>query len=295
MTRNASIIGDFLKARRGQVVRTELGLPPIGDRRVSGLRREEVASVASVSVTWYTWLEQGRDITASRQVLDALAQTLQLSDAEHAYLLLLAGYSAPHPVDEPVSLTVPAHVQRLFDALVDFPAYAIAPDWGMSAWNAAYAALYPNVATVPAPDRNLLWLLFTDPYLRDLLPDWELTIRSNVSAFRADAGPRLADPPFAHLVQRLLEASEPFRAVWESHSIDVLTSRMRLFRHPVVGDLHVEQHSLTPSDDPELHLVIYTPLPTTDTAARLRQLVSGAGQAARESAASSSEPSTSSP
>jgi transcriptional regulator with XRE-family HTH domain len=140
-----------------------------------------VAYLAGVSITWYTWLEQGRDITPSRQVLDALAQTLRLSAAEHVYVLSLAGYSAPQPSADPIPQTVPAHVQRLLDALADFPAYAIASDWTLTGWNTAYAALYPNVATVAAADRNLLWLLFTDPYLRTLMPDWEFTSLYNVA------------------------------------------------------------------------------------------------------------------
>jgi transcriptional regulator with XRE-family HTH domain len=226
-----------------------------------------------VSITWYTRLEQGRATTPSRQVLDALAQTLQLSTAEHAYVLSLAGYSAPQSADDPVSWAVPAHLPRLLDALTGYPAYALAPDWAITAWNAAYAALYPNVATVAAADRNLLWLLFTDPYLRTLMPDWEFTSLYNAASFRAQAGPRLGDPPFCHLVERLLQTSEAFRAAWENHDIQALTSRERLFRHPVVGELHMEQHSLTPADHPELNLVIFTPVLTTDTPARLRQLL----------------------
>jgi transcriptional regulator with XRE-family HTH domain len=121
------MIGEFLRTRRRQLVRADFGLPPIA-RGSSGLRREEVAYLAGVSVTYYTWLEQGRATTPSRQVLDALAQTLQLSSAEHAYILSLAGYSAPQPAEDPIPQTVPAHMQRLFDALTDFPAYALAPD-----------------------------------------------------------------------------------------------------------------------------------------------------------------------
>ena len=270
--RNALMLGEFLRARRRQLVRAELGLPPI-TRGSSGLRREEVAYLAGVSVTYYSWLEQGRDITPSRQVLDALARTLRLSAAEHGFLLALAGYSAPQPAEDPNPATVPAHVQRLLDALAGCPAYAIAPHWAISAWNTAYAALYPNVATVAAADRNLLWLLFTDPYLRELMPDWEFTSLYNVASFRAQAGPRLCDPPFSDLVGRLLETSEAFRAAWENHDIQALTSRERLFCHPDVGDLHMEQHSLTPADHPQMHLVIFTPLLTTDTPARLRQLL----------------------
>jgi hypothetical protein len=140
------------------------------------------------------------------------------------------------------------------------------------AWNAIYEALYPNVATVAAADRNFLWLLFTDPYLRTLMPDWELTGVYNVASFRAEAGTRLDEPPFADLVSRLLQTSEAFRAAWESYDIEPLISRERLFRHPEVGDLHLEQHSLVPSDHPHLRLVTFIHIPSTDTAQRIRLL-----------------------
>jgi transcriptional regulator with XRE-family HTH domain len=260
----SDMLGDFLAARRRGVRRSDLGLPPIAGK-LWGLRREEVAYLAGVSITWYTWLEQGRLVRPSRQVLNALAQTLRLSDAEYAYALALAGYSAPRPVAEPIHGAIPAQVQRFLDSMVEFPAYVIAPDWTYLAWNAAYAELYPHLPSVDEADRNLLWLLFTDPYLRELLPDWELTARSNVAAFRTAAGPGLSDPPFRDLVERLLEASELFGKVWESHPVEVLSSRLRVFRHPVAGELHFEQHNLKPSDHPDLHVVIYTPLLDTDT------------------------------
>ncbi len=246
MKRNAAIMGQFLTSRRRQLVRAKIGLPQIAGRTTHGLRREEVAYLAGVSVTWYTWLEQGRDVTPSRQVVDSLARTLRLSHAEHVYLSALAGHGAPQPAEDPSPVTVPAHMQRLLEALADYPALVIGPDWAILAWNAVYAAVYPNVATVAAADRNFLWLLFTDPYLRTLMPDWELTGVYNVASFRAEAGTRFDESPFADLVSRLLETSEAFRAAWERYDIETLTSRERLFRHPEVGDLHLDQHSLVP-------------------------------------------------
>jgi transcriptional regulator with XRE-family HTH domain len=267
------MMGQFLRTRRRHLVRADLGVPPIAGRATRGLRREEVAYLAGVSVTWYTWLEQGRDVTPSRQVVDSIARALRLSRAEHVYLLSLAGYSAPHPADDPSDGTVPAHIQRLLDSLIDSPALAIAPDWGISAWNKAYAAMYPTVTTVSAADRNFLWLLFTDPYLRAAMPDWEFTGMCNVASFRAVAGTRLDEPPFSDLVSRLLQTSEAFRTAWETYDIEALPQRERLFRHPDVGDLRMEQHILAPPDDPRLHLVIFTPIPATDTAERLHRLL----------------------
>ncbi|MFF4773427.1 helix-turn-helix transcriptional regulator [Microtetraspora fusca] len=251
-------LGTFLRARRGRLGPTQVGLPPATGRRKPGLRREEVATLAGISVTWYTWLEQGRDIQPSRQVLDALARTLRLSSAEHSYILGLAGYTALPPAAD-TAADAPAHVQRLLDVLVSSPAYAVAPDWRITAWNAAYEDLYPNVATVPAAERNLLWLVFTDPYVRDLLPDWETTSRRFLAEFRAEAGPRLTDLAQSPVITRLLQISPDFRDGWGAHRIEGFTSRLRTFRHPRAGVLHFEHHRLAPADQPNLHLVIYTP------------------------------------
>jgi transcriptional regulator with XRE-family HTH domain len=266
-------LGEFLKARRRQLARAELGLPPVATRGPSRVRREEISYLSGVSMTWYSWLEQGRKITPSRQVLDAIARTLKLSAAEHSYIRSLAGYSAPQLLSEQSPQAAPAHVQRLLDALGSFPACAIAPDWTVAAWNHAYTAVYRDLSKVPAADRNLLWLIFTDPYLREMMPDWEFMSRRYLAQFRAEAGPRLGQPSFSRLVKRLLDASEAFRAGWESHDIESFAARQRIFHHPVVGDLHLEQHRLASSDHPHLRLLIYTPVLTTDTPERLRQLI----------------------
>ena len=265
-------LGDFLRARRGRLDRAELGLPAVGRSRTTGLRREEVSFLSGVSVTWYTWLEQGRDINPSRQVLDAIARTLQLSGAESDYMLSLAGHAGGRPPAD-LSGHAPEHVQRLLDAMEGSPAFAIEPDWVISGWNRAYAALYPNVATVAAEDRNLLYLVFTDPYVRELLPNWTIDSRRFLAEFRAEAGPRLAEPRFAALVDRLKLESSDFAAGWDGHNIEGFTSRERLFHHPHVGDLRLEHHRLAPSDHPDLHLVIYTPVHGTDAAERLTRLL----------------------
>jgi MmyB-like transcription regulator ligand binding domain/Helix-turn-helix domain len=265
-------LGKFLRSRREQLARGPLGLPP-ARRRDTGLRREEVAYLSGLSITWYTWLEQGRQIMPSRQVLDAIARTLCLSGPEHAYVLALVGYSALHFDAEPMPSRLPGHVQRLLDALDHLPAYVLAPDWTILGWTRTFSAIYPNVTTVPDEDRNLLWLVFTDPSMHDLLGDWQLHGSRKIAEFRADAGPFLTEPPFAPLVARLLEESEHFGAVWERPSIEGFTSRERIYRHPVVGELHLEQHQMTLSDNPPLNVVFETPTSGTDTAARLQQLV----------------------
>ncbi|MDG4663737.1 helix-turn-helix transcriptional regulator [Mycobacterium sp. 236(2023)] len=263
-------LGEFLRARREAVVRAEVGLPDVPRSRTSGLRREEVSVQAGVSVTWYTWLEQGRDINPSRQVLDAVARALRLSPAEHEYVLALGGYV----VDPAVSGgPLPPQIQRFLDALAGFPAFAISPDWSIAAWNSAYAALYPNISRVDVADRNLLWLVFMDPAIRELLPDWDTDSRRFLAEFRADAGPRVGEPSYTALVSRLSESSAHFAKAWQATSIERFTSRERLFRHPVAGELRLEHHQVAPVDVPNIQIVAYLPVPNSPAAERLRSLV----------------------
>ena len=266
-------LGDLLRSRRAQLDAAELGLPAGARRRSPGLRREEVAALSGVSVTWYTWLEQGRDTHPSRQVLDALARTLRLSGTEHAYVLSLAGYAAATSRDGHEPASVPAHVQRLLDAQVGLPSFAIAHDWRIVGWNDAYAALYPGVETVAPGDRNLLWLVFTDPYVRRLLPNWQQDSRRFLAQFRAEAGPRLGEPGITALVRRLHEHSGDFAAGWSDHDIQGFSSRERSFHHPSTGDLLLEHHQLTPADQPDLQVVIYTPVEDGRTPRRWSEFV----------------------
>ncbi|MFE8887862.1 helix-turn-helix transcriptional regulator [Pseudarthrobacter enclensis] len=269
-------LGLFLRARRDQALRADYGLPPIARKRERGLRREEVAFLSGVSVTWYTWLEQGRDISPSRQVLEAVSRALHLSDTGLDYVLSLGGYASAGP-SSTAAANAPAHVQRLLDALDPNPSFALFPDWGVAGWNTAYAALFPNIATVPLADRNLLWLVFTDPFVRDLLPDWDVTSKRFLAEFRAETGQRLGDVDVKNLVERLKEASPEFREGWDRYDILGFESRERLFHHPAVGVLQLEHHQLSPSDRPDLHLVVYTPAPGSDAGAQMERLIAAAG------------------
>ncbi len=268
-------LAEFLRSRRRQVDPRETGLPAGGARRTPGLRREEVALLSGVSHTWYTWLEQGRDIRPSRQVVDALARTLRMSPAEHGYVLRLTGHGGVDPAAATGGM--PGHVQRLLDALGPSPAYAITADWSIVGWNGAYERLYPGVARVPAAGRNLLELVFTDPAVRALLADWPTDSLRFLTRFRAEVGARLADPGVVDLVSRLEAASPHFRAGWASHDVDRFSSAERRFEHPEVGTLLLEHHQLTPADAPGLQVVVYTAAAGSETAARLGVL---AGQAA---------------
>jgi transcriptional regulator with XRE-family HTH domain len=262
-------LGEFLKACRRRLARDDLGLPPVRGSG-EGLRREEVAVLSGVSVTWYMWLEQGRKTQPSRNVLDALARTLRMSVAQHSYVLSLAGYSGPPPPADRVPWTAPAQVLRLLGMLGGLPAYVIAPDWQILCWTSAFERLYPTVAAVPEADRNLLWLMFTDRLVRELCSDWGLVSRCLLAEFRVEAGPCLFEPPISHLVERLIRASPVFRAAWEEHDVAGVAPSERLIHHRV-GDLHLERHRLRFSDPADLHMVIFTPAQSA-TLARLQDL-----------------------
>jgi transcriptional regulator with XRE-family HTH domain len=261
----------FLRTKRHQARPGQAGLPSTGGRRTPGLRREELSLLSGVSVTWYTWLEQGRDIAPSRQVIDALCRTLELSAAEREYVLRLAGHPYQQPADEEPN-TLPAHGQRLLDAMGDSPAYAITPGWSIVAWNPAYEAFYPNIATVVPEDRNLLWLVFTDRRLRTMLTDWDADSRRFLAQFRAETGHRVHQPAVTRLVARLQAVSQEFRNGWADHDVEQFISRERTFTHPTVGDLLLEHHRLSLSDCPGVNLIMYTASPDTGTAEKLARL-----------------------
>ena len=262
-------LAEFLRSRRAAVDPTDVGLPGGGRRRAPGLRREEVALLAGVSVTWYTWLEQGRPINASRQVLEALARTLLLDDAETAHLLVLAdpeGAAAATGVD---LRPVPDALLRLLAALDPAPAYVLGPRWEYLAWNQAQQRLFPSAAELDEAERNLLAIVCTDPSARALIVDWEDEVGHQVAWFRADTAPIRSDPEVVALVERLTASSPTFRQAWERHDVSGFRSRLRRYQHPTAGRLTFEYQQLTPSDLPEHRVVAQLGLAGDDSVERL--------------------------
>ncbi len=261
-------LADFLRVRRAALRPEDVGLAPGGRRRTAGLRREEVALLAGVSVSWYTWLEQGRPINASLEVLTALGRALRLDPIEVDHLLALAGHPRRRPVESGRADT-PDWAWLLVDALDPSPAHVLNPRWDFVAWNAAQERLYPPITTLPPEERNLVWVVFADPATRRLIVDWEAEARRVLSQFRADTTPIRDDPAIVAFVARLRAVSVEFDDWWGRHDVGGFETRLRRYDHPVAGLLTFGYQQLVPAGDPDLRVVAQLALPGDDSASRL--------------------------
>ncbi|GGX79093.1 helix-turn-helix transcriptional regulator [Streptomyces hiroshimensis] len=255
-------LADFLRSRRERLTPHDVGILPGPRRRTPGLRREEVAQLSGVSVTWYTWLEQARDITVSRQVLHSLARVLLLSPAEARHLFALAEETKETASTPSASTPAPTHnpaLQRLVDALDPHPAYLIAPNWDLVAWNRAEAGLIGDPARWEPADRNLLRFVFLEPRARDLLADWPGQARALLEQYRAGADRHTGDPEFAGLTRELAGRSEEFRTWWDTHDVADFRPARRAFDHPRLGRLSFDYVKLNAADAPGLSLVACLP------------------------------------
>jgi transcriptional regulator with XRE-family HTH domain len=251
-------LAGFLRTRRGLVAPADVGLEDGGRRRTPGLRREEVAQLAGVGLSWYTWLEQGRDIRPSTQVLDAIARVLRLDAAERAHLFHLARVELPLPEGAYPREASPA-LRAFVDALEPNPAYVTGPRADVLAWNDAAARVFHDWAAEPPERRNLLWWLFGDPSWDRTSPNWEDTAKHNLARFRAQHARRPGDPDFQALIDQLSETSPEFKSWWPKHEVIGEQSGTKTIEHPNLGTLNLHHLQTTPTSDPELRLTIYTP------------------------------------
>jgi transcriptional regulator with XRE-family HTH domain len=259
----------FLRSRRERISPEQAGLPPASRRRTPGLRREEVATLAGVGVTWYTWLEQGRDIHASPQVLDAIARALLLDPHERAHLFTLADTQDGNPAAECQSL--PPTIQPLLDHLEPYPACVRNARYDLLAYNSTYGHLMGNLDALPFEERNSLWLCFTDPAWRVAVVDWEDATRRMVAEFRAAMAEHVAEPAWKCLVKRLRAASAEFTELWERHDVAAPQNRTKRFLHAEVGLLRLDFTNLWLGQRLGTRMVAYTPA-DEETRTRLHQL-----------------------
>src|SRR5579871_6173529 len=262
-------LADFLRQRRARLTPADVDLPPGLRRRTPGLRREEVAQLANIGTSWYVWLEQGRDVHPSSQVLESLARALKLTVNERRHLFLLAG-QAPPPHGSPSEESVNPALRQLLDDLDPAPAYVLGRRWDYLAWNKAADALFAiSKATTPYA-RNLIWQMFTSPRQRERA-HWEGLARAVQAEFRAPSARYPDDPWFEELIEDLKAASPEFCQWWPHHDAMPTLDMHKVMQHPVLGLLEFEHMVLQVASDPDVKITIYAP--NAATRAKLQQFL----------------------
>jgi transcriptional regulator with XRE-family HTH domain len=263
----------FLRARREALQPGAVGLAQRGRRRVKGLRRDEVAELACVSVTWYTWLEQARDIRTSSEVLDAIARALQLDSDAHVYLRRLAQIPVADLHRVAPSAASAAHL-ALMEDLLPSPALLTTPTADLIAWNSAYAKLVTDPALLPLEHRNGLWIQLCCSEMRQRMKHWERETEALIACFRAEAGKFPGNERIARLIVELSDRSEFFRVTWERHQVKRFTSARETFVHSLIGEVHAELLQLRLMDQPSLNLMVHR-LADDDSRAKMWRLLEG--------------------
>lgn len=272
-TRKRTELAAFLKARRARIAPEDVGLPPGLRRRTPGLRREEVAQLAGVGVTWYTWLEQGRPINASEQVLDAIARTLRLDRAERDHLFRLAD-TAPSRRAGDCDCPLDPELQVILDALNPLPAVVYSARYDVLRYNSAYDALFPRRR--PDGPRNALWSLFTVPGCCNPFVNRHIELPRMVAVLRAGYGRHLGEPEWERFIRELSAASPEFAAMWERHDVADPGTRSKIFRHYSAGEIRMASTNLSVNRAPEHRMIVYTPM-DPESAERIAWLMENPG------------------
>ncbi|GAA4005432.1 helix-turn-helix transcriptional regulator [Allokutzneria multivorans] len=259
---------DFLRSRRARLSPADVGMVAGGRRRTPGLRREEVAVLAGVGVSWYTWLEQGRDITVSAEVLDAVGTALRLSEPEREHLYLLAGLNPPRPRAGRTT-AVTQELRQLIDAWSPRPAILHDRYWNVLAVNDSTRAVFGYDET----DHNCLITFFTNARYRDAQIHWASIAPDVVASFRADVAHFPEDPGFTRVIDDLSSVSPEFAELWARHDVAAHAQAVKAAHHPEVGDLVFDKTTMVVADHPDWRLELFNPRPGTETAERVDRLM----------------------
>jgi len=251
-------LASFLRSRRERISPDLVGLPTGGRRRTPGLRREEVAQLAGVGVTWYTWLEQGREIHVSDQVLEAISRVLMLDPHEKTHLFTLAG--APLPTLETECQGLPEDLPQILDKLHPYPAMVTNGRFDILLYNHAYRALMGDLDALPFDQRNTLWLLFTSPTVKATVLDREEAVRRLVGQYRANMADHVGEPAWRCVVNRLHEATPEFSRLWDNHDVVAAENLVKHMRHPDLGLLTLRYTNLWVAQRMAVRLVTYVPV-----------------------------------
>ena len=278
---NGNEMRDFLVSRRARITPEQAGLPVFGsNRRVAGLRREEVALLAGVSIDYYTRLERGRAAGASDSVLEGIARALHLDEAERAHLFDLAraaaGPAVPRAPRRPAAQQVRPSVRRVLDSMIATPAYVRNARLDVLAANRLGTALFAPVLSSPAQPANNARFMFLDPAAIEFYADWERQAQDVVAMLRTEAGRNPHDKGLSNLIGELSTRSENFRTWWAAHNVRLHRTGTKRFRHPVVGDLTLTYEALDLAADAGLRISAYTAEPGTPSDDALKVLASWA-------------------
>ena len=274
MEQSSNSLGSFLRERRARLDPAAFGLPTTR-RRTPGLRREEVAQLAHVSATWYTWLEQGRGGAPSADVLERLSRAFALTPAEREHLFLLA-QDRPPKAQRPEPAAISPHLQHVLDAFTDTPAIIKTPEWTVVAWNAAASAVLIDYARLPPERRNILRMMFLERR-RTHLPDWQAVARLVVGTVRRDIVLAGANAETQALLDELARDSAEFREIWAEGEVRPHGEGHKTIIHPEAGRLMLEYSAFAVDGRPDLALVVFNPAAEADRA-KVRQLIAAAGR-----------------
>jgi transcriptional regulator with XRE-family HTH domain len=263
-------LGEFLRSRRERIAPQQVGVTHSGRRRTPGLRREEVAQLSGVGVTWYTWLEQGRDIHVSEQVLAAIARTLMLDRDERAHLFTLAGASDQSVVNECHAVSPQLHATLA--KLDPYPACIQTGKYDVLAYNRAYNNLITNFDEIPVEDRNCMWLTFTDPRWRKVVVDWDASAARMVANLRGLMADHVGDATWKSFVARLRAASPEFAELWARHEVGGIQNKSKRIRHSDVGLLKFEITNTWLAPRSGRRMMVYVP-DDAETERRVQRLV----------------------
>lgn len=253
-------LAEFLQAMRQRGTPEEFGFPSGSRRRTQGLRREEVAQLAGISATWYTWIEQAREVNVSAEALDRLATALKLSKSERNYLFDMADRRDPQGHQSEVDTAPETLVTMLSQMRI--PAYVMGRTWDILAWNTPAGHLFTGLLDITWPESqrpNLLRFVFANPQARQFVVNWEMRARRLVAEFRADCRSRLEEPEVKQLVSELSTASPEFAQFWKQHDVLERQGGQREFQHPQQGLIHFQQVTLRPVEQEQLKLVLLQP------------------------------------
>ena len=251
-------LGDFVRAQRERTAPESLGLPPGSRRRTPGLRREELAQLCGLSTTWFTWIEQGRDVSVSPSALARLASSLRLGRAERAYLFDIAGKRDPDQAADDANASIAPAVLACVETIRS-PAYILDRTWTARSWNAKARHLFAGWLDAPDEHRyNLLRFIFLTPSARTLICDWEARARRVAAEFRAACSAHFNDPTLHALIAELREGSREFAQFWEQHGVLGREGGERTFNHPRDGFVRYEQvtFDLASQSDVKLTLLV---------------------------------------